>query len=502
MNRYLDSLMDTSFAYGGGGVAIVAAMVLALLILMPRDQRSRVGFPAFLLGLHVALSQAHRFAKHTPFTRPLEIIGLFTVLLCFARCAYLLVFEWFIRLRLKRPVSRIVADIVQVIIYFAVIFAVLHEMGAELGSLLTTSALLTAIVGLSLQETLGNLFAGLAIQAQRPFQIGDWIQVDGSDERSAGQVTEINWRATKLITNDRVEIIYPNGLLAKSPLRNFTQPSPVSRRFVRVQASYDAPPHIVEAALLESVRGSDGVLPEPAPQVWVSQFADSGIEYSVLYFIDRFDRKGNIDSEVRRRIWYAFQRAGINIPFPVRDVRIQQQDPAQPAAKQNELSRQRLIRSLDFLEGLGEPWIHDLAQSSQTRLYAAGEDIIRQHDAGSELFILESGDADVLIQQEGAGSIQVATLGPGAVFGEMSLVTGEPRSATVRARSVCQVVSIGHAQFAPVLEQNPEMVRRISDVLAKRQAELDQAQASHVSDDCSEKSGEIFERIRRFFSLR
>jgi small-conductance mechanosensitive channel len=503
MNRYIDLLTDTSFAFGGTGVLVVALLVLLLWALMPGRERAKAHFPAFLLVVHVALYLAHRFSGSHALKRPLEISGLFVLLLCLGRTAYLLVFEWFFRHRLKRPLSRIVADIVQVFIYFGIGFIIFREMGAEVGSLLTTSALLTAVIGLSLQETLGNLFAGLAIQAQRPFEVGDWIKIEDAQENSTGKVIEINWRATKLITNDRVEIIIPNGLLAKSPIRNFSQPSPVSRRLIQVQGPYETPPHRVEAALMQAICGCPGVLETPAPGTWIAQYGDSGIEYTLLYFIRDFENRAWIDSDARRRIWYSFQRAGISIPFPARDVRLQQSASAvseNPAEEQAKL-RRRMMRRVDFLEALPTSALDYLSQVSRLCLYDTGEDIIRQGEQGSELFIIRTGEAVVLVRSGDNDPVEVARMGTGGVFGEMSLVTGEGRNATVRTTSPAEVLVISHAAFGEVLDRNPELAQRVSDVLASRQAEIEQAQTESQRFDKARDSGELLDKIRNFFSL-
>jgi small-conductance mechanosensitive channel len=470
---------------------------------MPSVERHKVHAPAVLLATHVAFYFAHRHIHSHTWKRALELGGLLVLLLCFGRILFVLVVEWFFRFRLKRPLPRIVADIIQGLIYLGVAFIVFRELGAEVGSLLTTSALITAVIGLSLQETLGNLFAGLAIQAQRPFEVGDWIQIEDSQESATGKVIEINWRATKLLTNDRVEIIIPNALLAKSPLRNYSQPSPTTRRRVTVQASYQTAPHIVEAALVQSAAGCTGVNAEPAPSTWVSQYAESGIEYTLLFFIADFDRRAFIDAEVRRRIWYTFQRAGITIPYPIHEVQLRQlpQAALPKSSEEQATERLRLIRSVDFLDALPSSALDFLANSSRSCLYDVGEDIVHQGDQGAELFIIRSGLAAVLFQGENQ-VLEVARIGPGGVFGEMSLVTGEGRSATVQARSACEVLVIGHDALGAVLDRNPELAKRISEVLANRQAEIELVQNASRRGEESRESLELLDKIRNFFSLR
>ncbi len=504
MADILDYLSDAHLGFRGVGAFVAAVLVVALYVVMPRGSRRHVRLPASLLVLYlVAAALGELLPLSDEAGRAFDVVGLFFLLSCLGRASFVLVVDGLLDYRLGRPLPRIVREIVQLLVYFGVAFLTLRAMGAELGSLLTTSALLTAVVGLSLQDTLGNVFAGLAIQAQRPFKVGDWIQVDGTAETSIGQVIEINWRATKILTNDHVEIVIPNGLLAKSPITNFTQPTEASRRIVKIQGPYDKPPHLVEAALLETTCHCPGVLSHPPPTTWVSLYADSGIEYSVVYFIDDFAKRPVIDSNVRRRLWYALQRVGVSIPFPVRDVRVQQQTDHQTDEARANRSRelQRTLRSVDFLDVLPESGLAQLASAAETRLYASGEDIIRQGEEGAELFIIRSGRAVVLLQAPGREPTEIAQLQAGAVVGEMSLVTGEPRSATVRAVTACECVAVGHLAFGEVLATNLDLAERISDVLASRRAEIDSTRVAQEAYDRASESNVLLKRIKNFFSL-
>jgi small-conductance mechanosensitive channel/CRP-like cAMP-binding protein len=504
MRRAVEVLSDGSFLFGGIGIALAAILIVALLVLLPRGQRRLARLPMALLASHgLLLLVLWQLPRQLDLRRPLETVALFLLLSCLGRAGFVLAADWFFGFRLRSPLSRIFRDLFQVVVFFGIGFITLREAGAELGSLLTTSALLTAVVGLSLQETLGNFFAGLAIQAQRPFRVGHWIQVEGSPEGAVGHVMEINWRATKILTDDRVEVIVPNATLAKSPIRNFSEPSPVSRRMVEVSGPYDVAPHRMEAALLEAARGCPGVLEDPPPTTWVSLFADSGINYRLVYFIDDFPARPVIDSRVRRRIWYALQRAGISIPFPVRDVRVQHESPAATTAdaERRTAHHEQVLRSVYFLESLPDSAFEALARGVQVRLFAAEETIIRQGEPGAELFVLQHGSAVVCVQQPGREAVEVARLGPGDVVGEMSLVTGAARSATVRASTPCECLVIGHEPFRRLLAQHPDLAQRISEVLAERQAELDSAHLAEPSEDRATQSHLLLDRIRSFFAL-
>jgi CRP-like cAMP-binding protein len=372
--------------------------------------------------------------------------------------------------------------------------------------LLTTSALLTAIIGLSLQETLGNLFAGLAIQAQQPFEVGDWINIE-SDPKLAGRVIEINWRATTVVTAAQVELIIPNGVLAKSTIRNYTKPTATSRREVFVQAPYEIPPHRVEAALLSAVVDVDGVLPLPPPGAQTRTFADSGIEYRLTYFVGDFLEGDRIDSEVRQRIWYAFQRAGISIPFPIRVVQVQTVTPEvhTEATKLENARRKASLLRVDFLRLLPEESLDRLASLSRTLPFMPGEAIIRQGDPGAELYIVQRGHVAINIDRSETHSVaELARLGPGEFFGEMSLMTGEKRAATVRAFTECEIVEVGKDAFQTVIASDPKLVEPITRILVNRQLAIEEnltarAKRSQTVTEATKQA--LLDKIRAFFQL-
>lgn len=489
-------------SFGGTGVLVAIALLVTLRVLLPRADRPKLRLPLAFLVLNLALVLVRAaIPAHWPGHRTLEVTAAALILACIGRAGFLLGIDWLLGHRLQRPLSRIFRDIIQVIVYVGVGLLTLRAMGFDPGSLLTTSALLTAIIGLSLQETLGNLFAGLAIQTEHPFDLGDWILVE-QDEAHAGKVTEINWRATKILTIDHVEVIVPNAVLARTPLRNFSQPTPISRRVVEVRAPYDVPPREVFRALVKSARGIDGVCARPAPDAQLCEFLESAVLYRVIYFIDRFDQRYAIDSAVRSRIWYALKRAGIATAFPVRDVRMTDVTTRHASPSIVSLEAEQALRSIDFLSVLPAELLSQLASRTEIMSYTAGEDIIVQGDEGHELFVILSGEAAVLVGAQG-GPQEVARLGPGKVFGEMSLMTGEPRNATVRAVAECQVIVVGHDAFRQVLSTAPDLAGSMSRILAKRQIELEaHAQSAEAPGAAESARGQaLLGRIKAFFSI-
>lgn len=486
------------------GVLLAAALIVALRFALPGDPRRLARQPVGLLGAHlVALAFYRLVPAGEPVRRLLGPLALLLLLLSIARSAVLLVVDAILGRRLGRTLPRIFRDIIQGLVYATIGLATLHAAGVEPGSLLTTSALLTAVIGLSLQETLGNLFAGLAIQAQRPFEVGDWIQFDG-EQKNIGRVIEINWRATTVVTLDEVEVIVPNAALAKTPIRNFTRPTAASRRSVYVYAPYEVAPTEVHRVILGALDGAPGVLADPPPSVVTSQFGEYGIEYWVRFFTSEFHRRDGVDGGVRDRIWYALRRAKVEIPYPHRTLEVHQiTEASQARAEERELAeRERALTGVDIFAILDAPDRRALAATSEQRLYAPGELIVRQGEASAELYVVERGEVVVSVER-GGGETVVARLGAGQFFGEMALLTGDRRQATVRAASACQLLAVGRDALERTLARAPELAERFSAILSQRQAQLVASATPEEArtSDPRESRELILAKIRRFFSL-
>ncbi len=494
------------FASSGAlGFGVALALLAVLGALLPAGRRSDLRIPVALLGLDlVALVLRALVDPESPTAHTLGTVSLLLLLTVLGRAAFLLVVDWFLDTRLARPLPRIIRDIAQGLVYAGVLLVALRAAGVEPGSLLTTSALLTAVIGLSLQDTLGNLFAGLSIQAQRPFEVDDWIQID-QDNRFIGRVIEINWRATKVITLEQIELIIPNSALAKTPIRNYTKPAPLARRTIDVLGPYDVSPRRMQAALLRALWHVPGVLAEPAPFVLVPRFADSGIAYQLCYFIDDFARRDRIDTTVRTRIWYVLERERISMPFPTQTLQLAE-GPEVRERKERGQRRRRLeaLRGVDFLTSVPPPLLERLAERSQTCHFAAGEIILRQGDVGHELFILQTGEVSVVVGRAGGSTAEVARLGAGKFLGEMSLMTGEPRSATVQAVGECEMVKVDKEAFHDILADAPSLAEQITRVLVARQGEIEENLSSRTARspvDADARNSALLGKIRRFFAL-
>jgi small-conductance mechanosensitive channel/CRP-like cAMP-binding protein len=495
-------------ALSSGAVGLFTAIVLivALGFVLPAGSRSRVRTPFVLLLCHLVVLLLQLFIDPaSSLGRALPVLGSFFLLAAIGQAAFLLIVDALLGRRTATPLPRIFRDIVQGLVLIGVVLLTLRAAGVEPGSLLTTSALLTAVIGLSLQDTLGNLFAGLSIQAQRPFEVGDWIQID-PDARFIGRVIEINWRATTVLTADQVELIIPNGTLAKSAIRNFTKPTVMSRRTVEVQAPYDVSPQRAVKALLGAVTSVEGVRVEPSPSVQLRTFGDNGISYALLYFIDDFAARDKIDSEVRQRVWFSFRRDSISFPFPTRSIQTQETQAAMRAVVEADEKARRLqaIKGVDFLAALPPEALERLAALSTRCQYLIGEVILRQGDRGHDFYIVQSGEVVVLLGRPEGSVAEIARLGPGKFFGEMSVMTGERRTATIQATTDCELVRIDKDAFQDILAADPKLIEQITQVLVERQIAMEEnimTRAARTKTDKEAKSNALVAAIRQFFSL-
>jgi len=358
-------------------------------------------------------------------------------------------------------------------------------------SFLTGSAIVAAVTGFALQDTLGNAFAGIAIQIERPFRVGHWIGVGDH----AGMVTEMTWRATKIRTKAGNLVALPNSQLSSMAVHNYSVPSALTRLQVEVGATYGVAPNVVKDALLAAARASDHVLATPAPEVLLVDFAGSAITYRVRFWIDDFANDERAMSAVRTRIYYELRRRNIEIPWPIQVEYSRQEEPPDVAGRRDRFTH--AVARVPVLAGLPEEAHRALASSATELLFADGEIIVRQGDPGASMFLILSGGVVVTLGPE---KREVAAIHAGGYFGEMSLITGDPRTATVAARGDCMVLEITSDAFRDYVQRKPEVIDQLCAAATVRRKELDLARAA-VGAPPVPAGASLRDRMREFFGL-
>jgi small-conductance mechanosensitive channel len=357
--------------------------------------------------------------------------------------------------------------------------------------LLTTSAVSAVVLGFALQDTLGNAFAGLAIQSERPFHVGHWVKIAEFD----GRVVEVTWRATKLRTKAGNLVILPNNVVSKEAITNYSEPAAPMRLSAEVGASYLTPPNQVKAAILEAVRHCPHVLSAPAPDVALQAFDASAITYIAFFWINDFAVEEVARDEVRTAIYYAFQRRGIEIPWPIQVEYSREWKEREPREKADAI--ETVLLRVDLFAGMPAEFRRELALTAASAIYGAGETIVRQGDPGQSMFVVAEGSVSVVIEDTRK---EVARIEAGGYFGEMSLLTGEPRSATVLAVGDVEVIEIGVELFRRLAAIHPEALDRVGAAALARRAGLEAARSTTVGAAAVE-ADTFVSRMKKFLRV-
>jgi small-conductance mechanosensitive channel len=387
---------------------------------------------------------------------------------------------------------RNIFSIVAFVALFGLIFTHFYP-DVNLGALFTTSAIFGVIIGLALQDTLGNLFAGISVQADKPFQVGDVITVA---QGRTGVVESISWRAVKIRTFSNHVLLMSNSTIAKEAIEVCPREN-LNARLVFFNTLYTDSPAKTIHIVREAVRSATNVSQKITPVVRVRNLGDNGIDWEVKYWPEDYAKHNDTDALVRQLIWYAFKRAGINFAFPTRTVMVERKSRKDGAAPDSRGVVTRLS-DVDIFAPLSLEETERLARGAISRIFAPGEFVIRAGDDGSSMFVVNQGSVKVQINDNGTRRT-VAVLREGDFFGEMALFTGEPRTANVVAVEETEVIEIGHDAMKHLFETNPGLVESLSHIIAERRAGL---AAQTVSEaETTQAAQGIISSIKRFFGM-
>jgi small-conductance mechanosensitive channel/CRP-like cAMP-binding protein len=459
--------------------------------------------PAFDWGHFRALADAER-DKYLQDTNALgyywtytlvQLAALFSAMFLVVRLAGAFFFDLVFPVRKRREAPRFVRDIFALIAYVIIATIILKSNfpALSLGALVSGSALLGIILGLALQDTLGNLFAGVSLQADKPFDLGDVITVG----HWSGVVESVTWRAVKIRTFSNQVVLVSNSVLAKESIEVAPRHN-LNARNVFFNTIYSNSPTRVINVVREAVRDAENVSQERTPVVRIRNLGDFAVEYEVKYWLVDYAKQHDSDALIRQLIWYAFRRAGLSFAYPTQTLHIQrpQRDGGQTATTNGRVIEQ--LSAVDIFAPLTPEELSRLACAASTHTYAPGEPIIRTGEAGDSMFVVHRGGVEVRINSTSGKARTVATLDEGDFFGEMALFTGEPRTANVVATEETEVLEIGHQAMKLLFDSNPNLVESLSHVIAERRAGLS---ATAARQSLSEAPTSLLNSIKRFFGM-
>lgn len=441
-------------------------------------------------------------------TKTLHAAGLLFLGIAIVKLASIILFDVILCLTPLEP-PQVLRDLLVAGGYMGAGVWVLSRSGVTLTGLVTTSAVVTGVIVFSLQDSLSNILGGLVLQIDESIAVGDWVKI----EQTAGKVKEITWRHVAIETRNWDTVIIPNSVLIKSQVLIQGQRSgqPLqSRRWVYFNVDFRVPPTeviriVTDALVTEPVEGS---ATDPPPNVVLMEMKESYFSYAARYWLTDLLRDDPTDSLVRCRIYFALERAGISFSIPAFTAFVEEHDQERAKLHHDHEIAQRLgaldLAKVELFREMNDDERHKLAERLSYAPFMKGEIMTRQGAEAHWLYILTKGSADVVLSADGVRKT-VATLRAGDTFGEMSLLTGEPRSASLKALEDSDCYRLDRQVFGEILHGRPEIAHYLSALLAKRKVEIEAVRhdldASAQAAMMKGQQESIFAKIHKLFGL-
>lgn len=412
------------------------------------------------------------------------------------------IWDLYFEKRRQTTIPHFLRELVALVLFLIALLVILsvgYHAERELKGVVVGSGVIALVLALAGQNFLSGIISGMSIQINRPYKVGDWLRVG----EIYGEVMEINWRSTRLCTNDDIYLDIPNNEIVKSTIVNLYYPTEVHAMRIRVGVDYNVPPNRVKDALARAAQSAKNVLAKPPVRIFLVDFAEYAVTYEIKYYMSNHRKSNETNDSVRTNVWYELKRQGIVIPYPTRTLQLQRRA-KRPLDQEHEEARE-ILRAEPLFSCLSEEQIGNLVKQSQLNHFGRGEWVIKEGEEGDSMFVLLRGTARVAVSKNGS-EIPIATLTAGNCFGEMSLLTGERRSATVKAEADCYVMEIGKPVMADIIRDSPDCLHQLSEILASRKMETEgivkeAAPSAEQTARASEYQATFLRRLKTFFEL-
>jgi small-conductance mechanosensitive channel/CRP-like cAMP-binding protein len=402
-------------------------------------------------------------------------------------------------------------DILVILIYFLAAAIIMHRVfNQPLSGIWFTSGAVALILGFALRNIILDLFSGVAVNIEKPYRIGDWVEIHQrfSTHSIIGKITEMNWRSTHLRTEQNTNVVIPNSLITTmSVTTNFwhqTKPTRYEAKFtLDFSVNHERVIRILKAGALEAYL-NPGFVGEQPPQVLIDETTDRGIEYKVRYWITPWQ---NVSPSMANHMVHAcvlkhLAASGLTPAYPKQNV-FHGALPPRQLDPVSESDRIHLLAQNDLFSMLTQHELHRLSASMIKHTFSEGQYIFNQNEAGNSMYILFEGFAKVYMQN-GPNELPVGKLTPPDYFGEMSLLTGEPRMATVKCVTTCVVFEINHESFNELIAGREQIIDQIAETITNREARNASMIEENEKETLRKKSElreSILKKIHKLFSV-
>lgn len=473
---------------------LLPALIAVSVALWPvAKERARLRASLALLGLAtVVWLFSHLPSDWLPAVRVIREVSLAFVELAIVQLGAVVVFDLVLR---KVRVPKFASEILIAASYIAVLVELLYRVGVNVTGIFATSAVAAAVVGLALQDMLGNIAGGIALELEGGIQAGDFIQTT----EGSGWVRHVRLRHTAIETPEGDTLILPNNQLTRAAVRIL---APRHRTLVPFAMPYEVNPQQVIETVEFALRASPipGIAADPAPQCVMQEMAAGHIRYAAVVWLARPGHYISETSAVLMRVYFALQRAGM--PALGISQGVELINPAE--SKDRSLSAVDVLRRTPILRLLHEPDLLAVASHLQRVSFAPGEHIIREGDEGDSMFFVASGSVAISFRSAEGAESQLSAMEPGDFFGEGSLLTGEKRAFSAVALSGADCYKLDKAGLQATMSRVPDLAEDMSVVMAHRQMELEVVREKIDRETAERREAEnqtqLLARIRRFFS--
>ena len=386
----------------------------------------------------------------------------------------------------RSRVPKLLIDLARLfLILLGTAFVLSTVWNADLAGLVTALGVSSIVIGLALQDTLGSVMSGIALLFERPFTVGDWLEVGGV----VGQVIDINWRAVRLLTLEQEMVVIPHQLISSEIIRNFTKPNPIHAERIQIGFSYNDPPNLARQVLKNTALETKGILLDPEPDVFTLAYADFAVSYEVKFFIRDYGDVEQIRERFMTRVWYAAKRNNLSIPFPIRTV----YNYHGPTSQQKGLAK-KFSESLQAIPSYvpikrEESSITTSSTGIALQHFAAGEKVIRQGRMGNELYIIVAGQAVMSTHDDSGEDLELLALRRGEFFGEISLFSGEPSVVTIAASNDLEVMKLPATVVNQMIDSQPSFAREIGQILEIRRLAIQETKQAHRQSMQDQQTG-------------
>jgi len=491
-------------------VIFAGILVLLLVVVMPLFQDRLDAYVIKEFGITVTTSgqliprsgdAAPPLMTQTWISLSYNLVRIITILLWMALIISVVRFVGFAivsRIRgSQSEVSSLIKTVLSIIIYIVSFFIIFQTQYPDvpLAPLFTGSTILGIVVGLALQDTLGNLFAGIALQADQPFQVGDVVTMMNLQ---SGVVESVSWRGVKIRTFQNKLLVISNAVMGKEMIEVAPKDN-LNARLIYFSTIYvDSPSRIIQL-LRDAARQVENVSSKIRPVVRIRNLGADGVEWEIKYWAEDYSKYPDTDALIRQRIWYVFSRERIDFAYPTRTVHIaEKKEEATLVEYVNTVSEK--LQQVPLFVPLEEEELERLAKASTTRIYAPGEAIVRRGQEGNSMFVIVRGSVKVQIPENDYQKT-INTLKSNDFFGEMSLLTGQPRTANVIAEEETEVIQIKKTGIRPLFEANPALMTSICSIIAERRELLVLSKDSQ-EESLDETASGVLSSLRKFFGFR